>query len=121
MRRLLIFIVSILFLQNIYADQGIDITNKSLRIALVIGNSSYLTAPLKNPVDDAIDMASMLKQKGFSVTLLNDANQRDMKKAISQFGKDLTRGVPRQNRIRTENDHIQISIFRKKRKAFFNF
>lgn len=92
MRRLFIFIISTLLLQTIYADRGIDITNKSSRTALVIGNSNYSTAPLKNPVNDATDMAYILTQKSFLVTLLTDANQRDMKKAIRQFGKNLTKG-----------------------------
>ena len=37
------------------------------RIALVIGNSDYENAPLKNPVNDAALMASTLKGVGFEV------------------------------------------------------
>ena len=43
------------------------------RIALVIGNSAYSSGPLKNPVNDATDMAAMLKKLGFSVTLKKNA------------------------------------------------
>ncbi|MBT4078510.1 MAG: hypothetical protein HOD92_19045 [Deltaproteobacteria bacterium] len=57
---------------TIYTDRGIDITSKSSRITQVIGNSNYQSAPLRNPVSDASDMASILKQKRFSVTLLTD-------------------------------------------------
>ena len=44
------------------------------RIALVIGNSAYSSGPLKNPVNDATDMAAALKRAGFTVTLKKNAN-----------------------------------------------
>ena len=62
------------------------------RVALVIGNSNYMDAPLRNPVNDATDMASALKQLGFKVTLKTNANQRTMKQSIRSFGKRLTKG-----------------------------
>ena len=37
------------------------------RTALVIGNSSYNAGSLRNPVNDADDMASALKRLGFDV------------------------------------------------------
>jgi hypothetical protein len=62
------------------------------RTALVIGNSAYSDAPLRNPVNDATDMAAALKELGFSVTLRTDANQRSMEEAIRNFGKSLRSG-----------------------------
>lgn len=62
------------------------------RIALVIGNSAYKEAPLRNPVNDATDMAAELKQLGFKVTLRTDASRRQMKQALRQFAQDLRRG-----------------------------
>ena len=62
---------------------------QSKRIALVFGNGAYKNNPLKNPVNDADDMAAVLKQKGFEVTLLTNATRRQMEKAISGFGKKL--------------------------------
>ena len=62
------------------------------RIALVIGNSSYSFSPLKNPVNDAADMATMLKKLGFSVTLKKNASLQDMEEAIEAFGNRLKRG-----------------------------
>ena len=59
------------------------------RIALVIGNATYKTAPLKNPVNDASSIARALSQLGFKVTTKLNANKRTMKTAISQFGKAL--------------------------------
>ena len=62
------------------------------RTALVIGNSAYPTAPLKNPVNDATDMAAALKRLGFDVTLLTDATMRQMEEAVRAFGLKLRGG-----------------------------
>jgi hypothetical protein len=62
------------------------------RVALVIGNSDYKNSPLKNPVNDATDMAKKLEGLGFKVKRLLNASQVDMKKAIRQFGVDLKKG-----------------------------
>ncbi|MCF8157304.1 MAG: SUMF1/EgtB/PvdO family nonheme iron enzyme [Rhodoferax sp.] len=59
------------------------------RIALVIGNSAYKDSPLKNPVNDARDMAATLRKLGFDVIEKTDANQKDMNRAIAQFGEKL--------------------------------
>lgn len=60
------------------------------RIALVIGNSAYVNAPpLPNPVRDADLMARTLRSVEFEVTLLLDANQDAMKRAILEFGRQL--------------------------------
>ena len=37
------------------------------RVALVLGNSAYKSAPLRNPTNDAKDMAAKLKGMGFTV------------------------------------------------------
>ena len=61
-----------------------------LRFALVIGNSDYQqTAKLRNPVNDARAINSTLGELGFSVTVLENANQRQMENAIRKFGKTL--------------------------------
>ena len=62
------------------------------RIALVIGNGAYKSAPLRNPVNDASDIANALKKLGFSVTLKTNAIQRTMERAIRDFGKKLRDG-----------------------------
>jgi len=62
------------------------------RLALVIGNGAYRSAPLRNPVNDATDMATALKRLDFAVTLKTDANQRTMDNAIRNFGKQLRQG-----------------------------
>ncbi len=62
------------------------------RLALVIGNADYQDAPLKNPVNDATDMAATLKELGFKVILRLNANQQQMKEAIREFGDGLLNG-----------------------------
>ena len=61
------------------------------RTALVIGNGAYSSGPL-NPVNDAADMAAMLKKLGFTVTLKQNAKQQEMDEAIEAFGNSLRRG-----------------------------
>ncbi|MBI4641981.1 MAG: caspase family protein [Candidatus Tectomicrobia bacterium] len=60
------------------------------RLALVIGNSSYEIGQLANPVNDATDMVETLKTLGFEVTLLLDAAQREIERAIENFRKQLS-------------------------------
>ncbi len=62
------------------------------RTALVIGNSNYQSSPLRNPVNDANDMAAVLRKKGFEVTLQLDGTKREMETEIRKFGKKLQKG-----------------------------
>jgi hypothetical protein len=62
------------------------------RLALVIGNSAYQTAPLKNPLNDAEDMTATLTKMGFTVTIKKNADLRTMEDAIRSFGKQLGGG-----------------------------
>ncbi|MDQ2975088.1 MAG: caspase family protein, partial [Acidobacteriota bacterium] len=63
------------------------------RIALVIGNGAYTKAPpLKNPPNDARDMAATLKALGFEVSNGINVNQREMKRLIREFGQKLKAG-----------------------------
>lgn len=61
------------------------------RAALVIGNGRYGAERLKNPVYDATDIASKLESRGFSVTRLLDADQRQMEEAVEQLAAQLDR------------------------------
>jgi hypothetical protein len=61
------------------------------RLALVIGNSAYPTAPLANPVHDARLMASTLKTLGFTVVEAFDADQKTLKRVLQDFGERLER------------------------------
>jgi formylglycine-generating enzyme required for sulfatase activity/uncharacterized caspase-like protein len=63
------------------------------RIALVIGNGAYTNAPpLKNPPNDARDMAANLKTLGFDVSSGVNVSQREMKRLIREFGQKLKAG-----------------------------
>ena len=62
------------------------------RTALVIGNSQYSTGPLRNPLNDARDMAEVLKRVGFAVTLLTDMTQAQMETAVVALSEQLRHG-----------------------------
>jgi uncharacterized caspase-like protein len=65
------------------------------RTALVIGNTKYGDAPLKNPGNDAKAIAGELQKVGFKANLLLDAGRAQMINAIQTFADDLAkmRGV----------------------------
>ena len=64
------------------------------RTALVIGNPAYSEdiGSLKNPGNDATDMAATLRQLGFAVTLVRDANHQRMAEAVEAFSLQLRPG-----------------------------
>jgi uncharacterized caspase-like protein len=59
---------------------------------LVIGNGNYTNGPLKNAVNDALDMAATLSGKGFKVILKQNASRADMREAIREFGTEINEG-----------------------------
>jgi uncharacterized caspase-like protein len=60
------------------------------RVALVIGNSAYENANmLRNPRNDAADIAETLKKLGFEVDIGLDLDQRGFAQTIEKFGRDL--------------------------------
>jgi hypothetical protein len=61
------------------------------RIALVIANSNYGDGlgMLPNPIKDGALIAESFKSVGFAVTLVTDADQKTMKRAIGEFGEQL--------------------------------
>ena len=64
------------------------------RVALVIGQSNYRSAPvLPNPVNDAASMKQLLVKAGFDVTTASDLTQLQMRETIADFtGKIATKG-----------------------------
>jgi hypothetical protein len=85
MRITLITALLIIFISSAYGAT-------ERRTALVIGNSSYTTGSLRNPVNDADDIASTLKRLGFDVILKKNAVQQDMEDAIRDLGDHLKKG-----------------------------
>ncbi|NBK24615.1 MAG: PEGA domain-containing protein, partial [Spirochaetia bacterium] len=64
------------------------------RHALVIGNGNYEDlGVLKNPANDATDMAGALANLGFEVQTLIDADVVSMEEAIVRFGQRLSSSV----------------------------
>jgi hypothetical protein len=62
------------------------------RVALVIGNSAYPSAPLANPAKDARAVASALRALGFQVVELIDASKSDMDRGVAQ-ARERLRGL----------------------------
>jgi len=57
------------------------------RLALVIGNNDYVSAPLLNPVNDAQAMSRLLGEAGFMVSSHLNATRQDMLAAIERFAR----------------------------------
>lgn len=65
----------------------ISAQNSANRYALVVGNANYSKLPkLRNSVNDASDMADLLKELGWNVTLLLDADLPKMEEAVLRLG-----------------------------------
>lgn len=61
------------------------------RTALVIGNSAYSDAPLRNPSNDANAIGGELKRMGFSVDLQINAKRDAMDNALRSFSASLAK------------------------------
>jgi uncharacterized caspase-like protein len=73
-----------LMLANVSAAQA------DRRVAMVVGNSAYSSAAsLRNPRNDASDMAEALKKLGFEVELGLDLDQQSFAVAIEKFARAL--------------------------------
>ncbi|MCP4623559.1 MAG: DUF1566 domain-containing protein, partial [bacterium] len=86
----ILYLITIFFIPSPLqaASRGIAVSSdRQSRLGLIIGNSSYRSAPLNNPVNDANDIAIALKKLDFNVILKTDANRRTMLEAINRFGR----------------------------------
>lgn len=90
--RLALTAISVLLLARGASAQTSPTASDERRVALIIGNAAYTLAPLKNPRNDAQDMAKALTKLGFRVTLREDATHREMIEAINAFGQELRKG-----------------------------
>ncbi len=59
------------------------------RLALLIGNAAYKSAPLANPVNDVRLMELSLKSVGFTVIKAENASMREMRRLVRDFGDRL--------------------------------
>lgn len=67
--------------------------SKAMRRALVIGNNNYGKAPpLHNAVNDANDLAAVLRELEFQVEVVTNADRQAMERAIRKFTGSLEAG-----------------------------
>ena len=82
MYSLALFLVSLLLFWSVPAS--------ARNVALVIGNSAYSAVPaLKNPKNDAADMAATFRSLGFEVIEHRDLDRRAMETVLDDFAKSL--------------------------------
>ena len=62
------------------------------RVALVIGNSTYRAAPLKNPTNDSRDIAAKLRGLGFTVIERSNLTVKQIGGTLREFRSKLTPG-----------------------------
>ncbi len=81
--------------QNDNKTQVTTVTKKTSRpaqkrLALIIGNAAYQGySPLKNPVNDATDLAKALKKLNFEVIEKHNLNYAQMEEAILEFDEKI--------------------------------
>jgi uncharacterized caspase-like protein len=79
---------------NVGGDAAAKDGARPSRIALVIGNGRYpdASAPLTQPINDARALTAALREDGFDVDVVEDANKEDMRRAVdrlkSKVGRD---------------------------------
>ena len=84
---LLVFTQSVFAQQNVSAPQNFSAPQK---FALVIGNSVYNgISPLRNPVNDANDMETALRNLGFTVQKVLNGSLEQMEEAVENLGRRL--------------------------------
>jgi formylglycine-generating enzyme required for sulfatase activity len=95
----MVVMVIVLATPAIAQDRGVALQPKSASpstpermTALVIGNSTYLSSPLKNPANDARVMALALRDRGFSVDERTNLGMNEMKMAVEDFGRNIKEG-----------------------------
>lgn len=62
------------------------------RVALVIGNAAYKGVPLRNPVNDAVDVAASLRAYGFTVIERTNLATRQIGPTLREFRSRLAPG-----------------------------
>src|SRR5262245_25264824 len=76
--------------QGLFAQSGTALL-RAPKQALVIGNSKYRDAPLKNPLNDARGISDALKGIGFAVTLATDLTRAATLDAMRSYTDNLAK------------------------------
>ena len=80
---------------NVDIRNGMQTPPAEQRVALVIGNSNYQTAPkLANPGNDAQSMAQLLNSAGFEVTQATDLARSEMVRVVQDFSAKVAERGP---------------------------
>lgn len=73
--------------QNALQSQAVE-----RRVALVIGNSNYVSSALKNPANDAKDISDKLKKLNFEVIIRVNLTSKQIGSTLREFKSKLTPG-----------------------------
>lgn len=100
MRKIFLLVTFSIFFSQLtiaQSEKGVVNIAKERKIALVIGNTNYDSSVgrLKNPVNDARDMAEALQRLGFTLVggkAQLDVNKRQMLDLIREFGRQIKQG-----------------------------
>jgi formylglycine-generating enzyme required for sulfatase activity len=85
--------LALLFAMGALAPLSLAIAKEPGRIALVIGNEAYPSAPVANAAADAKAIADILRQGGFDVVYEANAGKADLTRAAETFAGKLERGA----------------------------
>jgi formylglycine-generating enzyme required for sulfatase activity len=83
------FVLIISLIAFAFSSSFFSYAQEGKKVALVIGNAAYQNGVLRNPVNDASDMASALKRIGFQVYSGNNLNKKAMYDLIERFGNGI--------------------------------
>lgn len=76
---------------NAASENPVPVADGTAQHALVIGNSRYQYSPLRNPGNDARDMARVLRERGFEVAHHSDLDSAGLQRAVHAFAERLRR------------------------------
>lgn len=86
MPALLRLVIAVVFITGV----SFTVAQAQQRVAMVVGNSAYEhTTPLKNPTNDAEDMANALRGLGFEVILGLNLTKTDWDQKVREFSRAL--------------------------------
>ncbi len=72
--------------ERLFAGQDVaEVTQQTSRLALVIGNARYPHQPLRNPLNDARAVSSLLTGIGFEVITLENASRREVERSLAEL------------------------------------
>ena len=91
MGRLAVAALPWLLCASALAQQNLPIAEA--RVALVIGNAAYKESPLRNPLNDARDIAARLERLGFDVIKRENLKTKEIGAALREFRARLAPGA----------------------------